>query len=127
MTEVNPSSLSGDDDVVDEYGFRPGQDAVGENTDGVFSPADEPVAVTDFGTTKEETLHGEHLEGRLARELPDETSESTHITEQGATGTLVDSDNGALSDTEKDVVAHDAGFEGGSQSAEEAAMHIIPE
>ncbi|WP_188189851.1 DUF5709 domain-containing protein [Nonomuraea sp. SYSU D8015] len=35
-------------------------------------PADEPVAVDDYGTTNEEQIQGESLSGRLDREVPEE-------------------------------------------------------
>lgn len=126
MTEVNQSVPSDGEEVVDEYGFRPEQDAVGEGTDGIVIPPDEPLAATDFGTTVRETLEGESLDGRLSREVPDLSAASASVTDEGLTGALVDADAGAYADTEKDAVAYDAGS-GTSQSAEEAAMHVIPE
>ena len=41
-------------------------------------------------------------------------------------GRLVEPDEGAHTDTEKDVVARDVGIDGGDESAEEAAIHEIP-
>ncbi|GGS74862.1 hypothetical protein GCM10010156_37080 [Planobispora rosea] len=35
-------------------------------------PGDRPMAVDDFGTTVDEQIQGESLEGRLAREIPEE-------------------------------------------------------
>lgn len=42
-------------------------------------------------------------------------------------GRIVEPDEGARTDEEKDVVAYDAGRDGGDMTAEEAAMHVIPE
>jgi hypothetical protein len=42
-------------------------------------------------------------------------------------GRLVEPDEGAHTDTEKDVVARDVGLDGGDLSAEEAAVHIEEE
>lgn len=42
-------------------------------------------------------------------------------------GRLVEPDEGAHTDTEKDVVATDVGIDGGGVSAEESAMHIEEE
>ena len=42
-------------------------------------------------------------------------------------GRLVSPDEGAHSDTEKDLVAGDVGIDGGAASAEEAAMHVVEE
>jgi hypothetical protein len=40
-------------------------------------------------------------------------------------GRLVEPDEGAHEDTEKDMVADDVGIDGGAASAEEAAMHVV--
>ena len=40
-------------------------------------------------------------------------------------GRLVAPDEGAHTDTEKDLVAEDVGVDGGAASAEEAAMHVV--
>jgi hypothetical protein len=40
-------------------------------------------------------------------------------------GRLVEPDEGAHEDTEKDLVAEDVGIDGGAASAEEAAMHVV--
>lgn len=42
-------------------------------------------------------------------------------------GQLVAPDEGSGQDAEKDLVAEDVGFDEGGRSAEEAAMHEIPE
>jgi hypothetical protein len=42
-------------------------------------------------------------------------------------GRLVAPDEGAHEDTEKDLVAEDVGIDGAAASAEEAAMHVVPE
>jgi hypothetical protein len=42
-------------------------------------------------------------------------------------GRLVSPDEGAHSDTEKDLVAGDVGIDGGAASAEEAAVHVVEE
>ncbi|MFP5334272.1 MAG: DUF5709 domain-containing protein [Actinomycetes bacterium] len=42
-------------------------------------------------------------------------------------GRLVEYDEGAHTDSEKDAVALDVGIDGGAASAEEAAMHIVDE
>lgn len=112
-------------------------------------PAEEPIAVTDFGTTVDEQLRGESIDGRLAREEPepqedplrprdvDEPAEDVGPPYGGNTddldpserqpGRIVEADEGARSDTEKDVVARDVGHDSGGMTAEEAAMHVEPE
>src|SRR6516225_1995802 len=42
-------------------------------------------------------------------------------------GRLVAEDEGAHPDTEADLVARDAGIDGGAASAEEAAVHVVDE
>ncbi|MFP5347790.1 MAG: DUF5709 domain-containing protein [Actinomycetes bacterium] len=107
-----------------------------------YSPPERPLAVTKFGTTGVEEREGETLDQRLAQEIPDDTGEDYGYDGLGDSidtdgelvddqvggpraGRLVAPDEGAHSDTEKDVVARDVGVDGGAASAEEAAMHII--
>ncbi len=42
-------------------------------------------------------------------------------------GRLVQPDEGVHEDTEKDLVASDVGIDGGAASAEEAAVHVVPD
>lgn len=87
-------------------------------------PADEPQAVDEYGITAAEQRAGEPLDMALAREEPDwEPDEEAR--EEDLAGRLVEPDEGAHTDEEKDVVAAQAGWEG--LSAEEAAMHTVPE
>ena len=111
-------------------------------------PGDEPVAVQDYGTTVEEQLAGEPLDGRLAREEPEpqvDPLRPRHVDEprddidpadalSGADdlagferepGRLVEEDEGAHTDVEKDAVAMDVADRGGL-SAEESAIHLDP-
>jgi hypothetical protein len=80
--------------------------------------------------------HGEHqtLDERLAAEEPDvgaggpagEYVNDGEVGDQRA-GRLVDPNGGIGPDTEKDLVGEDVGIDGGAASAEEAAVHIIPD
>jgi hypothetical protein len=45
----------------------------------------------------------------------------------GTVGRLVEPDQGIGEDTEKDAAAYDAGAAGGGATAEELALHEIPE
>ena len=47
--------------------------------------------------------------------------------EEPRAGRLVEPDEGLESDTEKDMIAYDAGIAGAGASAEEAAVHIVDE
>lgn len=108
-----------------------------------YSPEDRPWAVDDWGTTDLEEEEGESLDGRLAREVPDEPEEDEgdgvgdvaggegelRDDEVGdaRSGRLAGTDAGSESaaDTEPDLEAWDEGIDGGAASAEEAAVHVV--
>jgi Family of unknown function (DUF5709) len=52
---------------------------------------------------------------------------ASYAEQQPRAGRLVEDDEGAHPDEEKDLVAYDAGISGAGASAEEAAVHVIPE
>ena len=87
-----------------------------------------------FGTTHAEELRGETLEQRIAQEEPDpgsddwdgEDLDDDQVGDVRA-GRLVAPDEGAHGDDEADAVAFDVGIDGAGASAEEAAMHVIPD
>lgn len=106
-----------------------------------YSPPDRPLAVADTGTTAGEQQAGESLERRLRRERPDEpepdgdglgdapgTDGELLDPEAGdrRSGRLVAPDEGAHSRA-GDLVGEDVGIDGGAASAEEAAVHVIPD
>ena len=109
-------------------------------TEFVEPPHDTAMAVDDFGTTPGEQSEGESLDGRLAREQADvlagvgaDADEFEGVEDPGrqgagqGVGRIVESDEGARSDTESDLVATDVGTDLGGYSAEESAMHLEPE
>ncbi|HVE99473.1 MAG TPA: DUF5709 domain-containing protein [Mycobacteriales bacterium] len=111
-----------------------------EAQEGVTTPADRPVAAFDFGTTVQEQIDGEPLDGRLKREVPDATLELIEALETGApdtedllgagsptAGRLVEPDEGARTDDEADVIGRDAGLDDSAFSNEELAMHVVDE
>ena len=124
-------------------------DETGEDVlDRGYAPQDRPWAVDDWGTTAAEEDEGESLDGRLARELPDaagagdegdglgdvaDTDGELRDDEVGdeRAGRLRDRDDledtGSSSDDEPELLGFDAGIDGGGSSAEEAAVHIVPE
>jgi hypothetical protein len=80
---------------------------------------------------------GEHetLDERLAEEMPepdpyaevdDDNLDDGEVGDQRA-GRLVDPNEGIGPDTDKDLVGTDVGIDGAAASAEEAAVHIIPD
>src|SRR5262252_3348283 len=74
-------------------------------------PGDDPL---DFAGDPDAAE--EDLDGLLLDDGPDPRS-----------GRLVADDEGAHPDTEADLVAHDAGIDGGAATAEEAAVHMVDE
>jgi hypothetical protein len=108
-------------------------------------PGDRPAAAESFGTTHAEEAAGEDLDHRLRQEEPDvgAAASADHFDSLGEdvaeedlvlpdgdeaqVGRLVEPDEGAHTDTEKDVIATDVGRDAGNLSAEESAMHVEPE
>ena len=126
--------------IPDPGSSSPGQLESGDSEAVVEPPHDTAVAVDEFGTTAAEQRDGEPLTGRLDREVPDvlaavdlpaDESDGADIpfgerAGQGV-GRIVEPDEGARGDTEPDMVATDVGTDLGGYSAEEAAMHVVPE
>jgi len=143
-TQLQPEDTlidRGVDDVLDEGYAAPEK----------WSAADR------YGTTGEEEIAGEPLDLRLAQEEPDpalaeivelaaeEDRDSTGDAEidsdlpdgdgeliddqvgEVRAGRLVEPDEGAHRDVEGALVADDQGFAGGAASAEEAAVHVVPD
>lgn len=110
-----------------------------------YSPEDRPWAVDDWGTTDLEEEEGESLDGRLAREVPEGSAaeEGDDIGDlaggegelrddevgDARAGRLAETDAGSESaaDPEPDLEAWDEGVDGGAASAEEAAVHVVPD
>jgi len=97
-----------------------------------YSPPDRPR--TDrWGETPLEEALGEPLEARLAREEPevwDEERPPSPDREPDRVGRLAvdpDEDSDPTGQGSQDLLADDAGVAGGGASAEEAAMHLVPE
>ncbi len=142
------------DDILDlDQSF--GDDNVDAMYDTSYSPPDREPQNTKFGTTLAEEQEGESFEQRYAQEVPDpnlasdltletkdqdgdeadEVDASTvdqddlaygEVGDERA-GRLVDPDEGAHEDREKDLIGDDVGVDAGAASAEEAAVHIIPD
>ncbi|MEU1346491.1 DUF5709 domain-containing protein [Streptomyces sp. NPDC005795] len=104
-----------------------------------YSPPERPWAVEDRGTTGAEQLSGETLDGRLGRELPEDSDPAGD-----GLGDLSDGDGEPWDAEVGDVRAgrltrelglndpdsmagEDVGIDGAAASAEEAAMHVIPD
>ncbi|MER6117202.1 hypothetical protein E6R60_01000 [Streptomyces sp. A0642] len=104
-----------------------------------YSPPERPWAVEDRGTTASEQLTGEPLDGRLARELPepadppgDDMGDLADGDGEPWDGEVGEARAGRLTRdldlNEPDTMAgEDVGIDGAAASAEEAAMHVIPD
>jgi hypothetical protein len=105
---------------------------------GLVDPLDEGYSPPDrepsVGVpTESEEERGLSLDQLLAAEEPDVgTGEQPNLfSEYGdevgdlRAGRLVDADEGAYGDTDKDLWAGDIGIDGAGASAEEAAVHVI--
>jgi len=110
-----------------------------------WSPPERPLAVEHQGTTGREQHEGESLDQRLAEERTDPALEEPDADDgmgdlaggqgepldaevgAGRAGRLVAPDEGAHEDAEKDMIADDVGIDGGAASAEEAAVHRVPD
>jgi hypothetical protein len=99
-------------------------------------PPDRWSAGEGFGTTLAEERQGESLDQLLAEEEPDvDPYADADLPQDGPlgeeperrAGRLVADDEGAHSDTEPDLVAHDVGIDAGAATAEEAAVHVQDE
>ncbi|MBV9092570.1 MAG: hypothetical protein JO132_01635 [Streptosporangiaceae bacterium] len=109
-----------------------------------------------FGTTDAEQRQGESLDQHLAEEEPDTALDGVDKEQaeldaelppglagedpgdedvdglllddpEPRAGRLVAEDEGAHPAEEADLVAHDAGISGGAATAEEAAVHVVPD
>jgi Family of unknown function (DUF5709) len=110
-----------------------GDDEVDESLDTSWSPPERARELDAFGTTVDEQRRGESLDQRLAQEEPDPALQPDgDFVDDGEVGDrragrLVAPDEGLEEDTEKDLVGDDVGIDGGAASAEEAAMHVVPD
>ncbi|GAA1549659.1 DUF5709 domain-containing protein [Nocardioides humi] len=129
-TQLQPEDTLSDGDVADEL-------------DRGYSPPEKYSAAQRYGNTPWEQAHDRPLDDRLAEEEPesdpvgdgdDEDDGVAHEADEPGTevgdrraGRLVDPDEGFGDDLEKDLVAEDVGIDGAAASAEEAAMHVVPD
>ncbi|GHK03249.1 DUF5709 domain-containing protein [Streptomyces sp. NPDC003753] len=135
-----------DEDVVEDMSPLESPDSlenrVVEPMEEGYSPPEKPLAVNDVGTTAAEQRDGESLDERLAREVPEDTATvgdgigdlpggegEPRDDEVGGpdAGRLVAPDEGAHEDTDAEAVANDVGFDSGARTAEEAAVHVVPD
>ncbi|SRR6266581_607873 len=131
-------------DASDTLDGNPGDDPLDR---GVVTPQRWSAAMR-YGTTAAEAQAGESLDQLLAEEEPDTAFDADEeqpadvagdpdaadedidglLLDDGPdprAGRLVAEDEGAHLDAEADLVAHDAGIDGGAATAEEAAVHVV--
>ena len=113
---------------------------VADALDEGYSPPERPSAIVREGPH-------ETLDQRLSEEIPepdpyaeDDVDEEDNLTVRAdeerlddgevgdlRAGRLVDPNEGIGLDLDKDLIGEDVGIDGGAASAEEAAMHVVPE
>jgi hypothetical protein len=139
----------GDYSVDDEDQLQPGDSLSGDDVadilDRGYSPPEHYSAGQGFGNTPYEEALGESLEQRLRQEEPepdpyserasgvdDGPSEADEFLDDGEVGDvragrLVDPDQGQGQDVDNELIGSDVGIDGAGASAEEAAMHVVPD
>nr|WP_218123639.1 tRNA pseudouridine(38-40) synthase TruA [Quadrisphaera sp. DSM 44207] len=149
LEERTVASEPQDHDGVLETGDINDDRVTGAEFERGYTTEERPSPLFRHGLTAEEEHRGETLEDRLAQEEPDapagsggaigadgpetpadEPDDGELLDDQVGyerAGRIVEPDAGAGTDTEKDAVAQDVGLDGGQSSAEEAAMHVVPE
>ncbi|HEY5845203.1 MAG TPA: DUF5709 domain-containing protein [Microlunatus sp.] len=131
MSEL-PEQVPDQLDQMDQDMLQPNENLVDRGVDDFldegYSPPEKPSYLSRHGDVDET------LDERLAQEEPEvwdaapagETINDGEVGDQRA-GRLVDPNGGIGEDTEKDMVADDIGIDGAAASAEEAAVHIVPD
>jgi len=127
------SSFSGDqlqpDETLDERG-------VDDVLDEGMSPPERPSREVAHGMTPADEAAGETLDERLEQEEPDPSASVAYDDPPADAGEDDYLDDGEVGDVRtgrlaeeegEDDVADDVGIDGGAASAEEAAVHTVPE
>lgn len=138
--EIDESMPGSDTDGHDGVASQLDQADMLENTgladqlDEGYDPPDRDPKI-DVPTAAEEE-QGASLDELLSAETPevwDREETSNLFDESGSevgdrrSGRLVDDESDGWNDVEKDLVAEDVGINGAGASAEEAAVHVIPD
>lgn len=145
MTNNDPETYEGYS-VDDEDQLQPEDTLVGDDVEDELdrgnSPPEKYSPAQKYGTTPWEQAHARPLDDRLAEEVPEPDPATETLDEDGLpheaeeegvdvgderAGRLLAPDEGLGEDTEKSLVAEDVGIDGAGASAEEAAMHVVPE
>jgi hypothetical protein len=131
-----------EDQLTSEDTLDDPEGEVEDELDRGYSPPESWSAGQGFGNTAYEEASGESLDQRIAQEEPepdpyaaaeqgddadDEAGRSDGEVGDRRAGRLVDLDEGLEEDTESALVGDDVGIDGAAASAEEAAVHIVPD
>lgn len=136
------------DDTYGDYSVEESDQLTGEDTladgdvedqlDRGYSPPEKYSPGQGFGNTPYEEATGESLDQRVAQEVPepdpyaeaeaeaDREQVGGEVGDERA-GRLVDPDEGLAEDVEAELVGDDVGIDGAASSAEEAAVHVVPD
>jgi hypothetical protein len=137
----------GPDDGIDDPLLLPPEESLDEDeidlgTDESYSPVERPRGLQAWGTTEREAANREDLQHRLAREEPDVAwsllgdgiGDASDTDGEPLDEEVGDARAGRLvaaafdpSDPDADLWAVEAGIDGGGASAEEAAIHVVPD
>ena len=133
-TEDSPSDLETQDVPEDEGVLQPGDtlltdDLESDPLDTGISPRERHPAAERFGVTDAEAREGETLEDRMEQEQPEIPAVAPADQAEPRTGRLVAADEGThpVEEGEPRQFAQDVGRDGEAASAEEAAVHLVPE
>jgi hypothetical protein len=106
--------------------------------DALYVAPNKPFGLDDPAVTPDGQRHGETLDERLGREVPDDVDDVANAPDptaddlgseagQERAGRLTADDTAADTAATDVLDADDAGISGGVASAEEAAVHVIDE
>lgn len=136
----DPPSADEAEGIPDDGISTPGQTAAGAEAYSMEPPHDTALAVDDHGTTAAEQHDGEGIDRRVDREQPEvlDAADTSADETQGAdtpfdqragqgVGRLVEPDEGARPDETSEMIGEDVGTDLGGYTAEESAMHVVPE
>jgi hypothetical protein len=137
-----PESPYANDELPEDDGVLEPDESL-ETDDLSQDPLDAGLAVPDrwspaeqFGSTQSDERAGESLDRRLSEEEPDTGAGDLQDPDgpwpvgsspEPRAGRLVADDEGRGPTTESDVLARDVGLDADAASAEEAAVHLVPE
>lgn len=91
-----------------------------------YSPPDRPRS-TRWGETPWEEEHRETIDQRLSQEEPEDWEEDVAPDREQFRAGRLEEDDDAVDSGASDTFAVDVGVSGGAATAEEAAVHVIPD